>query len=241
MEHHSVLSARLTPDGSSILYTPLPSGMYDPATPRQLWRAPFGGGPAELVLTASIYGEPRCTHSPENVCVFAERTPDFKQLIFTAFDPMVGRGRELRRFHTDPGANLESFDYLWDLSPDGKQIAVLKFSEAQIHLLPLDGSPAHTVFVKSFNGLQSLNWTADGKGLLTSSATKDGPSILQVDLKGNVTTLLTMQGSVAPWNVPSVQWLGGFSAPWAVPSPDGHHLAIYKWELNANMWMIENF
>jgi len=34
---------------------------------------------------------------------------------------------------------------------------------------------------------------------------------------------------------------GGPSAPWVVPSPDGHHLAICVWSVNANIWMIENF
>jgi hypothetical protein len=39
-----------------------------------------------------------------------------------------------------------------------------------------------------------------------------------------------------PWDQP----FGGPSAPWAIPSPDGRHLAIYSWSLNANMQMIEN-
>jgi DNA-binding winged helix-turn-helix (wHTH) protein/Tol biopolymer transport system component len=240
-EERNVLSAHLTPDDSAILYTPLPSGAYDPSSLRELWRAPIGGGPPQLVLTAPIYGDPRCTRAPNSLCVFAERTADFKQLIFTSFDPLNGRGSELCRLDTDPGANLEFFDYLWDLSPDGKRIAVLRYSQSQIRILAFDGSPARAVSAKEGAGLQSLTWATDGKGFLVSRASANGSSLLQMDLDGNSKVLLTLEGSVAPWNVPSVQWLGGFSAPWALPSPDGRQIAIYKWELNANMWMMEGF
>jgi serine/threonine protein kinase/Tol biopolymer transport system component len=238
----NVLSARITPDGAWILYSPLPPDLSTPAsTPRSLFRALVDGGPPELVLTAPLYGDPRCSRLPAKVCVFAERTADFKQLIFTAFDPLAGRGRELCRFETEPGANLEFFDYLWDLSPDGTRIAVLKYSEGQIHILAFDGSPARQISVPGWKNLQNVNWNADGKALLVSSVTKNGPALLHVDLTGKPQVLLSLQGSVAPWNVPMTQWLGGFSAPWAVPSPDGRHLAIYRWEVNANVWLLENF
>ena len=86
-----------------------------------------------------------------------------------------------------------------------------------------------------------MKWAADGKGFFVSSATKTGAALLHLDLRGNAHILWEQKGNIAPWNGPFTQWLGGPSAPWAIPSPDGRHLAIYSWSLNANMWLMENF
>jgi hypothetical protein len=42
--------------------------------------------------------------------------------VFTAFDPVRGKGQELSRFATDPNAEYGN----WSLSPDGKQIGIIK-------------------------------------------------------------------------------------------------------------------
>jgi hypothetical protein len=76
-------------------------------------RVPIAGGTPQLVLTSRIFNY-RCAKSPAKVCVIAELTPEPKQFVFTAFDPLEGRGRELNRF--DIGADPA---YGWDLSPDG--------------------------------------------------------------------------------------------------------------------------
>jgi hypothetical protein len=124
--------ARTSPDGVLILYTifarpnliPSESGF---STPVQLMRVPITGGAPQLVLTASLYGPPGCARSPANQCAIAERSQDLTQPIFTAFDPLQGRGRELTRFDIDPQSN-----YDWALSPDGTRIAVLKMREGRI-------------------------------------------------------------------------------------------------------------
>ena len=74
-----------------------------------------------MILTANLEGGPRCAKSPATLCAIAERSADRKQLVFTAFDPVKGRGRELAEWKTDAMA-----DYQWDLSPDGTRIAVLR-------------------------------------------------------------------------------------------------------------------
>jgi hypothetical protein len=61
---------------------------------------------------------------------------------------------------------------------------------------------------------------------------------LQLDLKGNARLLWEAKGNVEP---SITAFVGGPSAPWAIPSPDGRHLAICVWSLNANIWMLENF
>ena len=224
---------RLSPDGRWVLYL----APFDPASGQnQIMRLPISGGPPELVMRARSVGGPACARHPANTCVIAEPSLDHRQLIFTAFDPLKGRGRELTRFDTDPVAP----SYVWDLSPDGKQIAILRYSEGRIHILHLGGQQAQDVVAKGWNGYLSANWAADGKGLFVSSLTPDGSALLHLDLKGNASVLWKQQGSAA--NEPaSAGWIGGPNASWAVPSPDGRHLAINDRKLSANMWMMENF
>jgi dipeptidyl aminopeptidase/acylaminoacyl peptidase len=237
-EEGDVAEPRVSPDGAWLLYIALPRDGGRPSTLRQLMRAPIGGGPPELVLTAPIYRAPGCARLPATLCVIAERSADLRQLVFTAFDPLKGRGRELIRFDTEATADL---DYVWDLAPDGTHIAVLKYSAGRIRVFPLDGSPPREILAKSWNTLQSVNWAADGKGFFVSSAANGGSAMLHVDLQGNAHVLWEQRGSIAPWNIPLAHWLGGPSAPWVIPSPDGRHLAIYNWDLSANMWVMENF
>jgi hypothetical protein len=177
----------------------------------------------------------RCARSPASLCAIAERAPDRKQLIFTTFDPVLGRGRELARFDTNPTPDAE---YVWDLSPDGTRIAILKRSEAAISVLSLRGQPLQQVSVKGWHSLQSVDWLADGTGLFVSSVREGGATLLHLDLGGNAHLLWESKGTIQPEITPFV---GGPSAPWAVPSPDGRHLAICEWSLSANIWMMENF
>jgi serine/threonine protein kinase/Tol biopolymer transport system component len=240
----------VSPDGIWVLYS-APSKWNDSSSaggPKQLMRVritggspelvmtvPITGGPPELKMTGHIYDRPICAKFPGGVCAIAEQTPDRTQLVFTAVDPLKGRLYELTRFDTDPTGDAK---YVWDLSPDGTRIAILKYSGRPIHILPLNGQAPQEILVKGWNSLLSVNWMADGKGLFASSAAQGGSALLRVDLQGNAHILWEQKGSIARW---SVYGLGGPTAPWAVPSPDGRHLAIYDWQLSANMWMMENF
>jgi len=226
-DEKNTVVARTSPDGALVLYTifarpnliPSESGF---STPVQLMRVPVtGGAPPQLVLTANLYGPPGCARSPATLCAIAERSQDLKQLIFTAFDPLQGRGPELARFDIDPQGN-----YDWALSPDGTRIAVLNMLEARIHILFLSRKVTEEFAVKEWKSLDSLAWTADGKALFVSSHTQRGSAVLHVDLRGNSQVLWKQEGGV------------GTSA---IPSPDGRHLAIMGWTLNSNIWMMENF
>src|SRR5260370_37100925 len=101
----------------------------------QLMRVPVRGGPPQFVLGAPIYGGPSCARFPSTLCAIAERTPDRKQLVFTAFDPLRGRGGALIRFETDAQADLgrDVLQYVWDLSPECARLANRKYSEVPIH------------------------------------------------------------------------------------------------------------
>ncbi len=210
-EDGDAAGGRVSPDGAWIVYVAQPMEGRNASVQPRLMRVPIAGGPPQSVFAAPIYGDPSCARSPSRLCAIAEQTPDFKQLIFTAFDPVRGRGEELTRFDIDAKAKLQPtvLDYVWDLSPDGTRIAILKYSEGRIHILSPMGKAQHEIGVKGWNNFQSVNWTADGKGVFVSSATKTGAALLHVDLRGNAHLLWEQKGNIAPWNGPFTQWLGG--------------------------------
>jgi Tol biopolymer transport system component len=222
-----------TPDGSSLLFlTPAHSMVGGSSTPVQVMRAPSAGGSPHPVLTARIFDSPRCTKAPAKLCAIAEPTGDHKQMIFTAFDPLQGRGRELARVDVDRSA-----DYAWDLSPDGARIAFLKReprsdgkiygSEGPIRILSLNGEPQREIHIKGVNKFREyVDWAADGKGLIIARPAGTGAELLYVDLFGNSSVLWHQKGAVPVRGV---------------PSPDGRHLAILCLGAYNNVWMIDNF
>jgi DNA-binding winged helix-turn-helix (wHTH) protein/Tol biopolymer transport system component len=233
-------SARVSPDGTWLLYLaadPENGSASTVLTETRLLRVPIAGGAPELVLKERGDNRPACTASPLNWCAISEQTSDRKQLIFTAFDPAKGPTHELARFDTDPRSRYPD-DYLWDLSPDGAFVAIIRRSGSAIHLLRLGNTNSKTItkeiVVKGWNNFQSINWAADGTGLFVSSTTKAGASVLRVDLAGHAHVLWEQKGNIGPAVAPC-------SAPWALPSPDGRHLAIYEWSISSNMWLLENF
>jgi eukaryotic-like serine/threonine-protein kinase len=210
--------ACLSPEGSWLFYLRVTGGSSSPA---KLMRVPVTGGVPQLILTGSFVGGPRCARSPATLCAIAERSADRKQLAFTAFDPAKGRGRTLAEFTTESTA-----DYEWDLSPDGNRLAILKDREGQIQILWLNDRPQQQITVKGWDVLTTLAWTADGKGLFTSSYMERGSVLLSVDLQGNARLLWETKGGVGTY---------------AVPSPDGRHVAMQGFTKDANLWMMENF
>ena len=227
---------RISPDGAWMLFL-IWKKKGNSSAQTELVRVPITGGPPQLVLTSSsgLIHSFRCARFPATLCTIAERTPDHKQLIFTAFDPIKGRDRELTRFTTKPTPDAE---YAWDLSPNGTHIAILKRSEAIIHVLSMSLQPTQEIVVKGWSGLQTLDWASDGTGLFVAIAREGGSALLRMDLKGSGQLLWASKGTVEPG---ISAFLGGPTVPWAVPSPDGRHLAICEWNLSANIWMMENF
>jgi Tol biopolymer transport system component len=234
---------RVSPDGTWILYPAVYSFAGGSLAPYQLLRVPITGGRPEQVLRATFYDSPQsrtapgCARAPASLCAIAERSSDGKQITFTAFDPLQGRGREITRVEVEPTGR----GYVWDLSPDGTRIALLQYygeqsgplpAGKQIRVIALDSQSSQEMVVKGWDNLQSVDWAADGKALFVSGTTPEGSALLHVDLQGNARILWERKGGVEPWFA---------LAPWAVPSPDGRHLAIYDWQLSANMWMMENF
>ena len=172
----------MIPDGSWVLYTVWRRSGSSPSI--ELMRVRIAGGapePVSITAPRSLHSF-RCGRSPTTLCAMAERTQDRKQLIFTAFDPLQGRGRELARFDTNLTPDAE---YAWDLSPDGSRITILTRSEATIHCLSLSGQASRQIVMKGWSGLQSVDWAADGSGLFVSSVREGGSALLRLNLKGN--------------------------------------------------------
>jgi len=221
-------SPRLSADGAWVIYVSCakPEDLATPA-PIQLRRVPVSGGSSQLVLTARGYYDHRCARSPATLCVIAEQPEDEKQIIFTAFDPVKGRGREVTKIATDPGA-VYGPKYNWDLSPDGSQIA-LQFSagDNRIRLLPLAGGAARELVVNGWYGFNGgPDWAPDGKGFYVSGSSPRGVALLYIDLKGGASVVWEQKGGVRTCGV---------------PSPNGRHLAMDVWTMESNVWMIENF
>jgi eukaryotic-like serine/threonine-protein kinase len=235
-KNEGVSGACLSPDGSWVFYlvSPFEGGPVEtskimrdpvpgagPAPIDNLMRIRVTGGSPEVVLTARIEEWPRCARSPATLCAIAERTADRKQLVFTAFDPVKGRGRKLATSQTDATAG-----YHWDLSPDGTRIAILKHREGRIQILSLNGGAPQEITVKRWKTLANVFWKADGKGLFVASHTERAATLLSIDLQGNARLLWEHPGGVETYGV---------------PSPDGRHLAMRGWNVESNLWLMENF
>ncbi len=215
---------RVSADGAWIIYHSFPKPEDEgPSALSQLWRVPVSGGPSQLVLTSQGYVDHRCARVPATLCLVGEQTKDQKQLVFTTFDPVTGRGRKVTAIDTD----LRTA-YNWDLSPDGSQIAVLaRVGGNRIRLVPLRGGNPRELIVKKWSGLDDgPDWAPDGKGFYVSSPRPSGATLLYIDLDGHATPLWEQKGSFGTWGV---------------PSPDGRHLAILGDTVDSNVWMIENF
>jgi serine/threonine protein kinase len=217
-------NGKVTPDGKWILYFGNGAANLQPGKgPEPVMRAPIGGGPSQQLFVAKAWSVFTCGLSPSAGCAIAEPTEDRKQEIISEIDPLRGRGRELARFDLDPGEEH------WDtaLSPDGTRIAATRTPKEPIHILSLRGEAPQQIQVKGWSNLLSVNWTADGKGLLVSSAIRSAQVLLHVDLQGNAHPLWRNAGVVG-------ETLG-------YPSPDGLHLALQGWSSSSNMWMLDSF
>jgi DNA-binding winged helix-turn-helix (wHTH) protein/Tol biopolymer transport system component len=194
----------------------------------QVLRVLLTGGTPELLFKVREGSGIACAKPPSTLCAVSEESDDRKQMIITSFDPARGRGSELARFDLrDQAYDIEQNMLRLDISPDGTRLtaALGPFGPIAIHSLPTH----HTKLIQTenLNRIRLLRWAADGKGLIVSSFAEGGGQILHLDLTGKTTLLWKCHGDQ--------------DNCFGLPSPDGRHLAIYTWNLDSNMWMMENF
>jgi Tol biopolymer transport system component len=212
-----------SPDGAWFLYVAWPTReLPTPTTTVHLMRVASQGGPSELVMNVRGSTNFHCARPPASLCVVEEQTE--KELVFTSFDPLKGRGREVARIERNPASAPPQ----WDLSPDGSRIAVGMYnaSEGRIHIIPVTGGPAFDIVVEGWAGIEYVDWSPDGKALYVSSRSTAGTALLRVDLQGRAQRLWAERSQ--------------YSVP-GTPSPDGRHLLLAHRTTQGNVWMIEGF
>lgn len=118
----------------------------------------------------------------------------------------------------------------WDISSDGKTIAMVRTSPLQgvIRLLSVVDGSVTDVTVRGWSGFDSVAWSANGASLYVTSNVSRKSAVLRVDLTGAATIL---------WDTDS-EGLAGAVAP----SPDGKYIAFSVTSTReSNAWYIERF
>jgi eukaryotic-like serine/threonine-protein kinase len=229
---------QISPDGSWILYLAWPRTTSESAAKGKLKRIPAAGGPPQTVmevngypgsaltpreqgtrvLTMSGYPDFRCPQRPAN-CILAE-TDTGNKLIFYGFDPVRGNKTELGRLDVDGPS-------FWDISPDGRQIAVAEMSRKdRIRILPAGSGNSREMSVSGFRAIASVAWANDGSSFfLTGTAPEGGSIIRQVSPDGRSQLLYQADA-----------WL---ERP--IPAANGRTLAFGLATSSNNVWTVENF
>ena len=224
--------ARLSPDGHSILYLAWPrvQGQIRTGEGRLMRVAdggahtvtPVSGYPGRVridpltSLSAAFHPAFRCASVAKASCVLNEEVQG--QVVFTALDPIRGKIGELARLPAS------SFSF-WDLSPDGRWLAIGKQDQAsgRIHLIPLAGSTPREISAGDWTNLRSVTWAKDGAALyLTAFASKGGP-LIRVSLNGDAQLLYR-----------GIKYVEN-----PVESPDGRYLAFGEMTEDGNAWVID--
>jgi len=214
--------ARLSPDGSQLLYLLYPGD--NPAAPTvSLMRMAFAGGPPQRILQAKSISNLQCARSPALVCVYSEVTDT--GLAFFTFDPVKGKGPQILQIKDE----LTKI-YNWSLSPDGTTLAIARERASnavvKIRLVPMNGGVEKWLTLPTLSDLSTLDWAADSKSLWAASAEEEGNALLNLDLEGHKREL---------WR-PQTLTVG-----WAIPSRDGRSLALQVSSASANAGLLENF
>jgi DNA-binding winged helix-turn-helix (wHTH) protein/Tol biopolymer transport system component len=205
---------RLTPDGSEILYISTPRSS-DPETLSSIFAVPVMGGTPRLVLQDIRIWNVQCARMPLTICLYSVSEGD----IWKTFQFDVKSGKSTDPPQIDPPCN-------WSLSPDGSQRAIVAYkNRGTIQLRSTLTGETRELFVKGWDELKNVDWSADGKSLLVSWVNHDLESaLLKVALDGRASVLLRSRNDL-----------------WAIPSPDGRLLAIAEFSGTKNVWQIENF
>jgi hypothetical protein len=139
-------------------------------------------------------------------------------------DPVAGLGRLLFKTPADSGSPAPS--------PAADRFAYIPPPEPgrprnRIRIVAADGTVEREIIAASATTLNSLDYSADGRGLFTSDYSTDlGARLLYVSLDGNVTILWSNRGSVRTWGV---------------PSSDGKWIALLGATQESNVWVLEGF
>ncbi len=209
-----------TPDMKWILF--IAGDFQGPPVQRPIMRIPVNGGPPAQVSMAKFSSALMCARLPSNLCLIAEPTGDYKELVLSVLDAFKGRGTEVARLGLDPNEG----DWSTELSPNGGQIAFLRGPAGPLSVFSLRDHSTREIPLKGLSNLRTLNWSSNNDGLFVSDGAQGNTRLLYLNLRGETSVLEERSGGEGT----------GVSQ-----SPDGRHLAISTWTLSGNMWLMENF
>ena len=218
-----VMSARLNPDGSEILYLLTPDA-NDPAGQVRVMRMPVNGGTPQLLLQEPLMENIQCARLPSKLCLFSRN--EAHAIRFFSFDATTGEKRELTQF-----AHSSELKFNWTLSADGSMLAIAAWRMGQvpgeIQIFPITSGKPRTITLDGWVRITSIDWAADSRNLWVSASDPSGvQTLLKVDLHGKATPMLQ----------DAQQEMG-----WAIPSPDGQRIAIWQASGSANVWSLQGF
>jgi serine/threonine protein kinase len=202
-------------NGQWLLFTQLAANDHTGQS-AAIMRMPINGGPASLIMKGRF--SYRCA-SRTDMCVLSEVTKNLQA--FTVLDLFKGKGEKIA--DGLPASEASA----WDLSPDGKSIAILPSIERdQVLILSTQDGTRH---VMRMNGwvLQWISWSPNGQQLFVTGYNNRPPfKILLLNLDGKFTPLKESREG---------EWIYG-----PMPSPDGHYLAYSSRWYDANVALLEN-
>ena len=214
----------MTADGAWVLYRDAPEvheqGLaVDRA---RIMRMPSEGGVPAMVLDVQGAASFHCGGLPGSPCIVCEL--DHRRLVFTEFDPVQGRGREVARVEVGGPVQLPP----WDLSLDGAALAIVEQSDSAstISIVSTRGAPAKKVTLDRPIGVANIAWAADSRSWIVVSVSPDGDwRLTRVKPDGATVSL-----------IPRQQWMWDAAA-----SPDGKHTAYTSNTVDGNIWLLEDF
>ena len=168
-----------------------------------------------------------CTDKTAGFCVLGTPDPAKHELAISSFDPLSANQKALLRIPLEPGTNAGvGLDYAWQISPDGRWIAIAKRHGNTIRLVPLGENRARAITLNGSSDLVDLNWAANSRSFFVSTLGSAGARLLHVDFEGNSQPIWAQAQTISFW---------GFS------SPDARHLVISTESRETSAWMISNF
>ena len=216
----AMVMARPAPDGSGLLFVRYMRRPGDAGPPPGyfLMRAPWSGPPVTVAQMDTL-PDFRCPVAPATECVMAGHSGH--TIVFSRLDPARGPGAEMfaiPREESKPD---------WDLSPDGRLIALTPRDRADNHIRVFsDTGLEREVAVPGWSGLASINFWADGKGFFAASERSGHVDFISIGMQGQATRL-----DCDPELLPA----------WVVASPDGRRVALNMHVYASKAWLLRQF